>query len=232
MDKHGIPLLSKMQLENYAERLLQDFMPKVFDEAQPVDMDTFITNYMEFGFEYQYLSHNGVYLGSTIFEDTDRFPIYNPELNQAEYHRVKANTILIEGTLAENPILEHRERFTQAHEAAHGLLHQDYFTKRIAYTKLSQFSEDGFQETPPELNERDTSGRKLKGEQWLEWQANYLGAALLMPQQVVDYIKSVVDPHRDVRLRGVLVRTLVNIFNVSPEAARVRLECLGHIDPT
>ena len=100
-DSMGIPLLSKRQLEIYGESVLRDFSPDVLQTPQPTDIDRFITDYMGFNFEYQYLSNNSVYLGVTVFDDTDTLPIYNPELNRAEFLSVKKNTIIIEGTLAE-----------------------------------------------------------------------------------------------------------------------------------
>lgn len=131
LDSKGIPLLSKKQLENYGECVPSEFSPDVLQTPQPTNIDGLITDYMGFNFEYQYLSNNGVYLGVTVFDDTDTLPIYNPELNRAEFLSVKRDTIIIEGTLAENPVLEHRERFTEGHEASHGRPppHLDVFSK-------------------------------------------------------------------------------------------------------
>ena len=83
LDANGIPHLSKSQLETYGERVLRDFSPHVLLKEQPTDIDSLITDYMGFNFEYQYLSHNQVYLGITVFDDTDSLPVYIPELNQA-----------------------------------------------------------------------------------------------------------------------------------------------------
>jgi hypothetical protein len=85
LDANGIPHLSKSQLESYGERVLRDFSPDVLLKPQPTDIDTLISGYMGFNFEYQYLSNNQVYLGITVFEDTDTLPVYNPVLNRAEF---------------------------------------------------------------------------------------------------------------------------------------------------
>lgn len=45
-----------------------------------------------FYLEYQYLSHNRVYLGLTVFDDTDMLPMYNPAFNRTEFISVKKNT--------------------------------------------------------------------------------------------------------------------------------------------
>ena len=39
----------------------------------------------------------GVYLGMTVFNDTDKVPVYDPIQNRAEYISARANTIIIDG---------------------------------------------------------------------------------------------------------------------------------------
>ncbi|MFA6681929.1 MAG: hypothetical protein WCS35_07840 [Sphaerochaeta sp.] len=230
LDSNGIPLLSKQQLERYGERVLRDFSPAVLQNPQPTDMDGIITSGMGFNLEYQYLSHNKVYLGVTIFDDTDMLPVYNPELNRAEFISVKKDTIIIEGTLAENPVYEHRERFTQGHEVSHGLLHAEYFQRKAEY---ANFMDDcrGIYSKPcfPDLSGVDVNGRRLQGEAWLEWQANYLSAVLLMPKTAIKKLRNQIEPKGSRYWLLDLIRVMVEVFNVSEEAARVRLGSLGYL---
>ncbi len=230
LDSNGIPLLSKRQLESYGERVLRDFSPDVLQYPQPTDIDRFITEYMGFGFEYQYLSNNQVYLGITVFEDTDTLPIYIPELNRAEFLSVKKNTIIIEGTLADNPSLIHRERFTEGHEASHGLIHTEYYQRKAQYTNLydtcgSIYSKPSF----PDLSGVDVHGKRLQGEAWLEWQANYLASVLLMPRAAVKKLRNMIEPRGSQFWCVDLADTMVEVFNVSEEAARVRLISLNYL---
>jgi hypothetical protein len=171
LDSNGIPLLSKNQLERHGERILHAFSPAVLLNPQPTDLDGLIRE-MGFNQEYQYLSHNGVYLGLTVFNDTDMLPVYNPILNRAEFISVKKNTIIIEGTLADNPNLIHRERFTEGHEASHGLIHPEYYQRKAQIASLQDYC-GGIYSRPafPDLSGVDTDGKRLKGEAWLEWQA-------------------------------------------------------------
>jgi hypothetical protein len=230
LDSNGIPLLSKRQLETYGERVLRDFSPDVLQNPQPTDIDRFITEYMGFGFEYQYLSNNQVYLGITVFEDTDTLPIYDPVLNRAEFLSVKKNTIIIEGTLADNPSLIHRERFTEGHEASHGLIHPEYYQRKAQIASLydtcgSIYSKPTF----PDLSGVDVHGKRLQGEAWLEWQANYLSSVLLMPRAAVKRLKNTVEPRGNQFWHLELASTMVEVFNVSEEAARVRLISLNYL---
>ncbi len=230
LDANGIPHLSKNQLETYGERVLRDFSPEVLLKAQPTDIDRLITHYMGFTLEYQYLSHNQVYLGITVFDDTDHLPIYNPELNQAEFLSVKKNTIIIEGTLADNPNLLHRERFTEGHEASHGLIHPEYYQRKAQIASLHDYC-GGIYSKPtfPDLSGVDTDGKRLKGEAWLEWQANYLASVLLMPRSSVRLLRNLIEPNGSPFWHLELIQTMVEVFNVSEEAARVRLISLNYL---
>ena len=230
LDSNGIPCLSKAQLERYGERVLREFSPAVLQKPQPTDMDAFITQFMQFNFEYQYLSHNQVYLGLTVFDDTDSLPVYDPFNNRAEFISVKKNTIIVEGTLADHPKFEHRERFTQGHEASHGLLHSQYYLRKAKIAELNQqyggvYSKSSYLD----LSEVDTDGRRLKGEAWLEWQANYLAAVLLMPRTAVKKLKYLIESQGSRYWFFQLIDEMVGVFNVSEEAAKVRLSSLGYL---
>jgi Zn-dependent peptidase ImmA (M78 family) len=185
---------------------------------------------MDFTLEYQYLSHNQVYLGITVFDDTDTLPVYNPEQNRAEFLSVKKNTIIIEGTLADNPNLIHRERFTEGHEASHGLIHPEYYQRKAQIASLHDYCGCGYSKTCfPDLSGVDGSGKRLKGEAWLEWQANYLASVLLMPRSAVRRLRNVIEPKGSPYWYLELIQTMVEVFNVSEEAARVRLISLNYL---
>lgn len=85
-----------------------------------IDVDRFITRYLGLEQDFQYLSHCGVFLGMTVFNDTDRVPVFNPDRWEAKYIPVKAGTVIIDNILLEEN-QEHRYRFTCGHEAAHSL---------------------------------------------------------------------------------------------------------------
>ena len=104
LDANGIPHLSKSQLETYGERVLRDFSPTVLLIPQPTDIDRLITEH-GIQLEYQYLSNNQVYLGITVFEDTNTLPVYNPEQNRAEFLSVKKHRSSSKEPLADNPNL-------------------------------------------------------------------------------------------------------------------------------
>ena len=82
---NGVPILSKAEIDAIGERFVQDFQPEVLTNPSPVDIEGFIEFYLGMTPDYQYLSHNGVYLGMTVFTDTNKVPVFVPATNRAEY---------------------------------------------------------------------------------------------------------------------------------------------------
>jgi IrrE N-terminal-like domain len=133
--------------------------------------------------------------------------------------------VRIAGNLYRDPHGSHLLRFTLAHEYLHVHLHNPLYQQ---------------------------AGRANRGEQrcsidealglrptvdWMEWHSNYGGAALLMP---VSRVKLLVKAYRratggslpfflDSREAIDLVQRVSEAFDVSPEAARVRLIQLGYL---
>ena len=78
---NGVPILSKAEIDAIGERFVQDFQPEVLTNPSPVDIEGFIEFYLGMTPDYQYLSHNGVYLGMTVFNDTNKVPVFDPATN-------------------------------------------------------------------------------------------------------------------------------------------------------
>lgn len=227
----GVPILSTDELEDIGEALVQDFCPEIFSSPQPVDIEAFAEIYAGLNLEYQYLSNCRVYLGMTVFHETNKLPIYNPDTNLAEYLHVPANTVLIEQSLLDDEQQHHRYRFTMAHEAAgHAMLHKGYFNRKYNPDQLSLFPtkeklwvqcrKDFPQYRHNELR-KDTD--------WLEWQANTLGAAVLMPKKSVQTLLEN-KPCSWLLGKNGMIKKVAEKFDVSPAAARIRLESLGYIE--
>ena len=228
--KNGCPILSKANIEVFGENFIRDFCPEALSTPQAIDIDKFVEFYLGMTIDYQYLSNDGRYLGMTVFNDTDKVIIYDPEKNIADYLHADARTVLIDNNLlADNQ--QHRYRYTMGHEGAHDILHSGYY----AYNpnQLSIFSSA---DMPPMVQCRQNafvSAPASRGAwtdiEWMEWQANFLSSVLLMPKQavklVVDSIKGPDSMIRDFEMMWAVSRT----FNVSTEAANYRLQELGHI---
>ena len=49
-------------------------MPEALKSPQEIDIDLLAQDYLGMDQDFQYLSHCGVYLGMTVFNDTDKVP--------------------------------------------------------------------------------------------------------------------------------------------------------------
>lgn len=123
--RSGAPILSRKEIDDIAENLIADFCPEALRTPQQIDIDLFVQDYLKMDQDYQYLSHCGVYLGMTVFNDTDKIPVYDPVTDRAEYISAKARTVIIDNTLLEEN-QEHRYRFTMGHESGHGYFHSEF----------------------------------------------------------------------------------------------------------
>ncbi|MDL2324548.1 hypothetical protein LJC61_05290 [Ruminococcaceae bacterium OttesenSCG-928-A16] len=221
---NGIPILSKIQIDELGEQFVNDFCPSAMQEPCEIDVDRFITNYLGMQLDYNYLSHNAVYLGMTVFGDTV-IPVYNPHKQEAEYTPAKAGTIVIDHSLLA-PRQLHRYRYTAGHEAGHGVLHALYFNQRLqanqdsaamVQCRISGAFDTNFA-TPPEY---------WGSLEWMEWQANCFSSALLMPRaMVIQLMASLPQMALPVRRRAQAVAAMTQTFNISAEAAIFRLKDL------
>ncbi len=129
-----------------------------------------------------------------------------------------------------NPAMLGRYRFTLAHEAGHWRLHRQLFQKKANQPELL-----------PENAERPEYICRSNSAEPIEYQANRFASCLLMPREMVkrewhDWRGSM-DPiylsdlRAEVENRGTdetvlenSVRPLATVFQVSPEAMRIRAE--------
>lgn len=225
--KSGTPVLSRKEIDIIGENIVRDFMPEALKMPQEIDIDLLAQDYLGMDQDFQYLSHCGVYLGMTVFNDTEKVPVYDPMNERAEYISAKAHTVIIDKTLlAENQ--EHRYRFTMGHEASHEFLHKEYFNYDVNQMTL-------FDMFPEAMIQCRVDAKKYNARQsaewtdmdWMEWQANALSSAILMPKSAVLEVAQEVSNSR--RTAGRLLAytkamKVAKVFNVSNEAAMYRLK--------
>lgn len=228
--KNGVPVVSKKELDNIGERFVRDYQPDVLKTPGPVDIDGFVEHYLGMTPDYQYLSHNGIYLGMTVFNDTNKVPVYDPVAKRAEYISARARTVIIDNRLLEEN-QQHRYRFTLGHEGSHDILHSGYF----AYNpdQLSMFD---YPLTPMIQCRMDSpTSRKPDPNLWtdadrMEWQANRLSSAILMPTTAVRIVATRYPQCRtSLQDSFSLIQEVAEVFDVSAEAATYRLKDLGYI---
>jgi Zn-dependent peptidase ImmA (M78 family) len=228
--RNGVPILSKAEIDTIAERLILDFNPEAMQTPMEIDIDSFALNYLGLKQDFQYLSHNGIYLGMTVFNDTNKVPVYDPETNRAEYISAKARTVIIDNNLLEEN-QERRYRYTMGHEAGHDIFHRDYFT----YSQYQHCLFDSMHEPLIQCRAVPVNGRTKPLSEWtdkdsMEWQSNYLSSALLMPRSMVKELVEALDLHHYFFGNDAYIQGVAKVFNVSCQAAEYRLKELGLIN--
>lgn len=218
--ENAVPILSKAEIDQIAENLVSDFCPQAMIEPMELDIDRFITRYLGMTLDYQSLSHCGLYLGMTVFSDTSRVPVFDHSAFQAKFISAKAGTVIIDNSLLVDT-QEHRYRFTAGHEASHKILHSEYFTTQSPseFGTMVQCRSDNMQAM--RCNYRRTDA------EWMEWQADHLSSAILMPKSMV--IKAAKRAERRSCSVNAALEAVQDVFNVSYEAANYRLQDLGLI---
>ena len=69
--RSGAPVLSRKEIDVIGQNIVGDFMPEALKSPQEIDIDLLAQDYLGMDQDFQYLSHCGVYLGMTVFNDTD-----------------------------------------------------------------------------------------------------------------------------------------------------------------
>lgn len=235
---NGLPVLSKQRLEEFADIHTHWFTEANGTKDPKFSAWEFATEYLRKKVSYEWLSNDGSILGASSFVDNTPIPVYNPETDKVRRQAMGKGTILLDWRLDSTEEMQaKRARFTLMHECAHHLLHQAY------YSRLA-LSEDGakvaYSVQRNEATRISFSGNETpwSDEQWLEWQANYLAGALLMPTDRLNSMLRDTCLLEEYRLQSRSARTeigafdflamrLAGEFGVNRPTARIRLEQSG-----
>ena len=218
--------LSYSDIEGFAESALNGFMYALTSQVKwirPIPIDNFTTHFLGLRLEYMRLSDNGNMLGITTYGDTK---IKLTRYFREEIVSVPKNTVLIDERLM--PPLQlfepdkelARRRFTIAHECAHHMLYH-------------MEPEERRRELECRYSARMYSLRELKSlDDWSEWQANALAAAIIMPKKYIELLLR----NRRLTLYGkrlnrpdkLLLANICDRLKVSRTAMTLRLKQLGY----
>ena len=149
-----------------------------------------------------------------------------------EFHPGRRPVVRISAELSGDPRRENRLRTTLAHEYGHVHFHAYLWELRDRETDLF----DPRKAAEPSQCKRDTMLSASQSD-WMEWQAGYVCGALLMPRRelarvVGTYLEQheLFGPQSAEGVHGrALIAEVVDAFQVSEDAARVRLAKLDHL---
>lgn len=176
-------ILSRSQLNEIAAAVTDDFNRFFFgfppeeerDELLPTMIDQLATDYLGLEVVFAPLSADGSICGLTAYA-----PTYFIAEENGVVHRfaIKENQVVLDTSFVQPEQIKRlcgKRRFTLAHECAHQILFQMESDEIKARWKNAYSTRRAYP-----LRELKTR------EDWNEWQANVLGAALLMPRREID----------------------------------------------
>lgn len=227
-------ILTHKQLEEIAAAVTKDFNEFFFgketEEARAVratPIDQFARDYLGLDVSFASLSDDGSICGLTAYADTEYI---TEEKGIKRIIPLKQNQVLLDlSFITPGKVRElcGKRRFTLAHECAHQILYsmEDDNSKMACRRKYAA-------RTAYSL--RDLKTR----EDWNEWQANVVGAAILMPQKEMDLAmkyfggnKKLISYEGRFSSRDRMTLNLIcNQLGVSRSAVVIRLRHLGYIE--
>lgn len=227
---NGLYILKKEDLENIATYVLRNYAPQVLVTPSPLDIEYLMEECLYLDIRRRFLAPNGTILGMIAFEDT-YCPDWRGLSPQAE--PLPAGTVVIDASLCG---LEQRPRcrFTEAHEVSHWILHRSYHS--------NDKREFNFRTDRRKIACRSTTVERFRwknnhewtDEDWEEWQADSLAAALLMPGDSFCEAAETIMRHNGIRQRylvkgenvyrsNCVINEVATLFGVSRKAAQIRM---------
>jgi Zn-dependent peptidase ImmA (M78 family) len=245
---NGVPILSKDDIDYYAEVILQDFKPELLRTPQPTPVEDFVELYLDLSVDYHNLSSDGSVLGMIAFND-GYVEVYDDD-NNKQLLEVSEGTVFVDNTLLEDD-QRGRCRFTFGHEPGHWIFHRHrYLVDKNQITIFDLINEPQQQNVYVKCHKNNVGkiSRKNGGftddDDWMEWQADYFSSAMLMPKKIFrlatedvmarlglkrDYFQRM-QPSKSFMHARMLASDLAHTFDVSFQASAVRLYKLGYIE--
>lgn len=228
-------ILSHKQIEEIAAAVTKDFSEFFFgkeDEgevrlARATPIDQLARDYLGLRVSFARLSVDGSICGLTAYADTEYI---TEEMGIRRTLPLKKNQVLLDESFIKPgnvKMLCGKRRFTLAHECAHQILFQMETDEHKESCKGKYAARTAY-------SLRDLKTR----EDWNEWQANVLGAAILMPQKEIDLAmfyyasgKKLTNYEGRFAYRDRLALDMIcKQLGVSKSAAVIRLRDLGYIE--
>lgn len=229
--KDNVPILSYAQLERIADQVLRDTHPNSLTKCEPIPIDLIMEKSFGLSIEPRTMVPDGSILGQTYFQDIkDQFFVNNGQTDGWITTLVPKETVVIDSFMYENE--PQRLAFTLAHELAHWILHQLFYTQNEDVAARTRVSRGNY-----------VSRKPRTPIEWTEWQADSFAGCFLLPRGPVRQVtKTFLNDHnlhytRLVDFEAPRMRTrfielselLAKTMGVSRDCARIRLEKLFNV---
>lgn len=235
--KNGLFILSKSDIDNEAESLLNQYYSDCLYTAQPTPIEELIEK-VGLRIAYKKISPNSEVLGAFVFNE-GYLEVYDNGFN--ENYLFDEKTIIIDTSMVEND--DKRLAFTYGHELGHFVTQYSLF--HVDKKQLTLFDLPTDEQVAITCHRNSVSSKNKKElstkEDWQEWQANYFSSCILIPKLSLNnilapYLKdydvmkqeAVLDSLSEGELKD-LIDKLSTIYSVSKEMMRNRLNDLGYL---
>ena len=180
MKRNGMYIIKKKDFDDIGENVLKEYMPYALEYPQSVDILRFATDCLYLDVKNAYITPDGSVLGMITFGDAE-FSGYGFDYGR-EKMELPEGTVVIDLSLwgSEN---KGRRRFTLAHECSHWICHRTYHSpdnRAYEFRRNGPGSLIACRSENIERTGTPGSFRDFDENDWEEWQADSLGAAILM----------------------------------------------------
>lgn len=217
-------VLSKRDIDNESVVFLKENSPNSLQKLGMLDLESIAELKLGLKIEYQKLDEDGELLGMTIFK-TGYVDVFD-ENNTICKKKFEKGTIVLNEMLINNLKLQGRYQFTLAHEIGHWILHRKEFIEDQNQINLFNIVANTTENNYIKCLNRDVVYNKVVASKlktdldWLEWQANYFGASILMPRRLIKQYYLDNCNSKDIKQMS---KEISEICGVSKQAAEIRI---------
>ena len=220
-----VPIISRDQFEGEAEKFLTRYCPEALDKPMRVPIETIASDMKLQVIEDVPLSDDLTYFGTIIFDNG----------NVLDKHRKITIRNAKRGTVYLDPRVSYErsvgtKRTTLAHECFHWYRHQPYHV----LMKMIGADDNLEKAIQCQIAANSIDSDKWKAVDWMEWQAKGVAPRILMPARPTrlkaDQLLAVYGGADDASIAAYenVIDELAELFDVSRQAAKVRLMDLGY----
>lgn len=241
VDKRGnnTPIVSNMEIDEYAHAVLADYRPKLLRSPGKVSYQHFLESYMGKEIEFYDIytkDPDRPILGMTAFEK-GRIRVFDEDEETVKRVLVKENTVILNSLLLE-PGKEGVALFTGIHEGGHSLMHWDVYAGGEVCPVVCCRREN--------IENFNAAKKERTAADWREHHADYYAAAFTMPNATFlpfinallreqgffkGAIKLGMDEDLDILANDILPEIITETYGVSKRAARIKLRQTGFVLP-
>lgn len=231
---NGLYVLSRSELDDIASSMLSKYAPDVLRYPKPLGISNLAEDSFGLTLRYEKIAKDNEILGLVVFSDGN-VPCYD-EMNKKITIEEQYGTVLINTGISADSDW-YRRRFTIAHETAHYAIHRSYHSDNKKQFKLRSDNMAYIACRAENIGQMHFRRNLTTDNDWEEWQADGMAAALLMPKttfthEAMRIIRDCTGKHSlpfnaPFSVRNEVHKRLSDVFKVSKTAAEIRMKHLG-----